>query len=49
MRITRNFKLGCRAEGGTPVASRDWLMERLKIRRGIRSLAIVGLVFGALS
>ena len=48
MRITRNFKLGCRAEGGAPVAIRDWLMERPKIRRAIRSLAIVGLVFGVL-
>ena len=48
MRITRNFKRGYRSEGGAPVASRDWLMERPKIRRGIPSLAIVGLVFGSL-
>ena len=47
MRITRNFKRGY-SEGGAPVASRDWLMERPKIRRGIPSLAIVGLVFGSL-
>jgi hypothetical protein len=48
MRITRNFKRAYRSEGGAPVASRDWLMERPKIRRGIPSLAIVGLVFGGL-
>ncbi len=46
MRITRNFKLGLCSESGAPMASRDWLMERPKIRRGIPSLAIVGLVFG---
>jgi hypothetical protein len=44
MRITRNFKLGYRSERGAPVANRDWLMERPKIRRGILSLAIVGLL-----
>jgi hypothetical protein len=44
MRIIRNFKLGYRSERGAPVASRDWLMERPKLRRGILSLAIVGLL-----
>jgi hypothetical protein len=48
MRITRNFKLRYRSEGGAPVASRDWWMERPIIRRGIPSLAILGLVFGSL-
>jgi hypothetical protein len=48
MRITRNFRLGYCSEGGAPEASRDWLMERPKIRRGIPSLAIVGLVFAGL-
>ena len=44
MRITRNFKLGYRSERGAPVANRDWLMERPKIRRAILLLAVVGLL-----